>query len=119
MFISSEALPPTPEALMRSRYTAYTQANISYIMKTMKKKAAKNFDAQKAFAWAKNSKWLGLVVMKTFMDPENPKRGFVEFIAGYELDNKKQSLHEISEFHLEKDAWYYVDGIHDSSGARG
>lgn len=114
VFIKGEALPPTPETLMRSRYTAYTQANIGYIVKTMKKKAAKNFNAQKAFSWATKSKWLGLRVIKTFMDSENPKKGFVEFIAEYNLNNKKHALHEISEFHFEKDTWYYVDGTSTS-----
>src|SRR5262249_12642121 len=33
-FIAGEAFPETAEQLMRSRYTAYTQANLGYIKKT-------------------------------------------------------------------------------------
>lgn len=39
-FITRINLPETPEQLMRSRYTAYSQANIDYIMGTMKGEAS-------------------------------------------------------------------------------
>jgi SEC-C motif-containing protein len=32
-FVDEQALPQTPEQLMRSRYTAYSQAHIAYIKK--------------------------------------------------------------------------------------
>ena len=35
-YLEGKEDPPTPEALMRSRYTAYTQGNLDYIEKTMK-----------------------------------------------------------------------------------
>ena len=112
IFINGPSLPPTPEALMRSRYTAYTQANIGYIIKTMKGKATKHFDANTALNWAKKSKWLGLTIIEASKVTDNDKKGFVEFIAEYELNGKKQCLHERSEFHRQKNNWYYVNGIH-------
>lgn len=111
-FIENAELPPTPEALMRSRYTAYTKANIGYIIKTMKGKAAKHFDATKSLQWAKKSKWLGLTIIEAPLpNKDNPKKGLVEFIAKYELNGKQQSIHEFSEFHRQKGIWYYVNGI--------
>ena len=40
-FISGAAVPTTPEELMRSRYTAFTKANVDYIFKTMRGAALK------------------------------------------------------------------------------
>lgn len=110
-FIESNSLAPSPESLMRSRYTAYTKANIAYIIKTMRGKAAKGFDAQKAQAWARKAKWLNLTIIEATPVLENDKKGFVEFIARYELNGKQQSLHEVSEFHRQKGIWYYINGM--------
>ena len=51
-FIDGLSLPITPEALMRSRYTAYTLADIAYIKKTMRGKATIGFDETEAGHWA-------------------------------------------------------------------
>jgi len=107
VFISNQKLPLTPEALMRSRYTAYTRANIDYIIQTMKSPAADNFDVKDAEEWAKTVNWIGLDVIKTKYDAN---QGIVEFRAHYSLDGKKNILHEISEFRFENGKWYYVDG---------
>ncbi len=108
LFIDNKQLPRTPEQLMRSRYTAYTQANIEYIAKTMKPPASNGFDPDAALAWARQVTWLGLEVIQSRM--ENDSIGFVEFCAHYKEDNKRCTLHELSEFHLEMDQWYYING---------
>jgi SEC-C motif-containing protein len=106
-FITAAELPQTPEQLMRSRYTAYTQANIDYIVKTMKAPANIDFDPVEAKSWAKDVKWLGLEVANT---SQNGNEGTVEFIAQYSHAQKKYVLHEISEFRCEDKQWYYIDG---------
>lgn len=108
VFIDHIKIPSTPEELMRSRYTAYSQANIDYIMQTMKSPASNGFDPESARQWANNISWAGLDVLRTSHDSTH---GIVEFIAYYYLDNKKHKLHEVSEFQFEKGKWYYVDGI--------
>lgn len=110
LFIDAEQIPATPEALMRSRYTAYSQANISYIEKTMRGRASENYNSEQAFQWAKHAVWLGLTVLNTHIDPKNPERGFVEFIARYQINNKPQQIHELSEFHRYDGQWFYVNG---------
>ena len=106
-FISNQKIPSTPEELMRSRYTAYTQVNLDYIIQTMKSPAADNFDAKDAQEWAIKASWIGLEVIKTKYDDN---KGIVEFRAHYSIDGKKNVLHEISEFSFENGKWYYVDG---------
>ena len=107
-FISGSALPATPEELMRSRYTAYTQANVNYIANTMKAPANKDFDSDTAREWAEQVNWLKLEIVHAQQD--NPEKGYVEFLAHFSDENKQFVLHEISEFHLEDGRWYYVDG---------
>jgi SEC-C motif domain protein len=109
-YISGQLLPPSPEALMRSRYTAYSQANITYIANTMKGKASHNFNQEEAYQWAKQSTWLGLQILKAPPISTQDNIGFVEFVAHYQFQGKKQYIHEISKFHKEKNKWYYVAG---------
>ncbi|VVC76917.1 hypothetical protein AQUSIP_22440 [Aquicella siphonis] len=92
---------------MRSRYTAYTQADMDYIARTMRGAASEHFDAESAHKWAKRSRWIKLEVLHASMDGQ---KGFVEFRAHYSLANKLYVLHEISEFHLDQGEWYYIDG---------
>lgn len=108
-YIDSNQSPTTPEQLMRSRYSAYTQAKIDYIQKTMRGKAAQGFDPISAHAWASEVNWLGLTVIRTFQ--ESPSKGFVEFVARYSANNQNAFIHELSEFERLNEHWYYVDGV--------
>ena len=110
-FISGNEVPNSPEQLMRSRYTAYTKANINYIKQTMHGKALENFNAKEAKVWAKQANWLGLEIIKASVTVLN--KGFVEFIAKYYYDKQVRQIHENSEFHLIDDRWYYVSGTHN------
>jgi SEC-C motif-containing protein len=108
LYISGEKSPKTPEALMRSRYTAYTQANIPYIQQTMCGPASCGYDPIDAHRWAKQAQWLGLKVINSTL--KNKKIGHVEFIARYRLNQQAYQIHERSEFHYINDRWYYVSG---------
>lgn len=107
IFITGKELPASPEQLMRSRYTAYSQANVEYIADTMKSPAADGFDKPSARAWAKSIIWVKLDVLNSSI---NGSTGFVEFNATYLEKRIKQHLHEISEFHLIDGRWYYTNG---------
>lgn len=108
LYISGEHNAPTPEALMRSRYTAYTRANINYIVRTMKAPANVDFDPESARKWAKRSRWLKLEVLNTSTQGD---LGSVEFRAHYSLANQKHVIHEISEFRKDDGNWYYISGV--------
>lgn len=109
-YISGQRIPATAEALMRSRYTAYTQANISYIQATMREKAAENFDPAEAMQWAKTAKWRRLKVIRTFSD-STPGLAYVEFMAHYISAGIPQKLIETSVFKQIDGRWYYVDRV--------
>ena len=107
-YISGSERAETPEALMRSRYTAYTMANIPYIQLTMKGKAAVGYQPESAVQWAQSVTWLGLRVLNSYMKGDD--RGFVEFVAVFSHEGREQQIHELSEFQKIKGIWYYMDG---------
>jgi SEC-C motif-containing protein len=115
VYINEHHTPPTAEALMRSRYTAYTQANMDYIKNTMRGKPLLGFNGNEAALWANHVKWVGLEVKKAFNESEDV--AFVEFIATLLDQQKLERIHEISEFHREDGVWYYVDGKNPSKSA--
>lgn len=107
-FISGKQIPSTPEALMRSRYTAYTMANMDYIKETMRGKPLIGFQEIEATRWAKRVHWIKLNVIQSSI--ENPNQGHVEFEAIFVEGYRLKSIHENSTFLFEKGRWYYVDG---------
>jgi SEC-C motif-containing protein len=108
MYHLGHEVPKTPEALMRSRYSAYALANIDYIKKTMKGKPLAKFNESEAKAWAMTVKWLKLKIIK--VSDTSPEQGFVEFIAKFIDHGQHLALHENSEFQLIDGQWFYVDG---------
>ena len=87
---------PSAETLMRSRYTAYTLADIAYIKKTMREKSVEAVD--------QSIHWLGLNIIKTTKKTEY--HVFVEFIAKYKkLDNTKDTkyTYNIDNIDIRKD----------------
>lgn len=108
MCLQKKIAAKTPEALMRSRYTAYVEGKIDYIRRTMRSPARLNFN--KKSITKRPREWLGLQVITSYLDPDNSNIGYVEFIAKYRLENIEAQIHEISEFHFIEGRWYYVDG---------
>lgn len=109
-YIQGQRLAPDAESLMRSRYTAYTQVNMEYIANTMRGPALASFDPQKAAEWAKQIKWLRLEVLKSSIITPDNDTAYVEFIAHYLFQGRREKLHEVSEFHRTDGRWYYMDG---------
>jgi len=106
-FIAGLAHAPTPEALMRSRYTAYSMANIDYIARTMSGPAAEGFDPQSAKKWAQSARWVKLEVLSSKMEGD---KGEVSFKAHYVINHQPQLLAERSFFERVNGEWKYIDG---------
>jgi SEC-C motif domain protein len=110
-YLGGEKTPPTAEALMRSRYTAYTRGDIDYIANTLARDQRGAFDRVAAKTWATQAKWLSLKIH--FVDGGQPgdTEGVVAFIATYERDSKTVAHQEVSQFRRgERGAWLFVSG---------
>ena len=108
-YLKETACPWSPEALMRSRYTAYTLAKIGYIKATQTGPAAENFASKSALRWAKSCVWQGLKVNAAQSTQQFwlTDTAYVEFTASFEQDGSAKQLHERSKFQRIDGRWYY------------
>lgn len=109
-FLMGNTTPATAEALMRSRYTAYVQGNVDYIMATTLPSSRADSDIDAMRAWASNSEWTGLEIVSTAGGRPDDKQGDVEFIAHYRMGGIAQRHHEKSLFVKEDGHWFFKDG---------
>lgn len=107
-FHQGDSLPETPEQLMRSRYTAYTMANVDYIEQTMRGPAATGFSKEDARQWSSSVDWLGLEVRSARQEGD---RGWVTFIASFREHGQLSDIKECSLFERVDNKWYYVDRV--------
>jgi len=107
-FIDQDVLPVTVEQLMRSRYTAFTQANEAYLLKTWhesKRPESLDLDPDEPV------KWLGLRIDRVENGGVNDDHGMVCFVARWRVGGgRAQRLEECSRFVREEGRWYYLDG---------
>ena len=92
---------PTPEALMRSRYSAYALGLIEYLLATWHPSTAPGELELPPV------KWLGLEVRQAQATGD---AGVVEFVARYRENGRGGRMHEISRFVCEEGCWLYIDG---------
>jgi len=108
-YIKGKENAPTPEALMRARYTAYVLHEIDFIIDTCKDK--EKIDRGSVENWSNNSIWLRFQIISSDveMGPDIVKRK-VEFKAEYEQGKLKYVYHEIAYFEKKEERWLYSDG---------
>lgn len=110
-YIDTEKNAPTPLALMRSRYTAFTQVNIDYIGSTMIGEALEEFEPVSFADWIKNLHWIHLTIIDAPDVSEDDEVGEVEFSAHYERsDGEAFDITERSLFVKVDDEWFYASG---------
>ncbi|MEK6708254.1 MAG: YchJ family metal-binding protein [Pseudomonadota bacterium] len=95
----------TAEALMCSRYTAYTLGREDYLLATWHHSTR---PAALELTSEPRSQWLGLEVQRH--EQPQPDHAVVEFVARYKVGGRAHRLHEISRFVREAGRWFYVDG---------
>lgn len=96
---------PTAEALMRSRYTAFTLGDGAYIARTF---AAEHRDS--ANTDLPDVIWVGLKINGTSGGGPLDTTGTVDFSARFRDGGETRIHREISRFRREDGLWVYVDG---------
>lgn len=110
-YISGSKNAPTAEALMRSRYTAYVEHAIDYIVETCSQDEKDRIDVKQTKDWSEQSRWLGLKIISTEKGGAQDTEGTVEFEALYEMDNLKEVHHEKAKFKKTGGRWLYTEGV--------
>jgi len=93
---------PTPEQLMRSRFTAFALGDAAYLSETWHPSTApERLDLDAALHWER---------LEIVRAEATATRGTVEFRALWRPGATRGVLHEVSRFRFAAGRWYYVDG---------
>ncbi len=98
-------MAPTPQALMRSRYSAFVLDLRDYLLSTWHPSTR---PAELAPPEA-GLKWLGLEVRSAAMT--GPDHGTVLFVARSKLGGRAHRLQEHSEFVRDNGRWFYLRAL--------
>jgi SEC-C motif-containing protein len=109
-YIAGKAQAPTAEALMRSRYTAYAEHAVDYIIGTCIRKDGSDIDVKQTRDWSEKSRWLGLKIISVEKGGTADTEGTVEFEASYEWEGLKEIHHERARFKKQEGRWFYDEG---------
>lgn len=106
-----DAPAPTPELLMRSRYTAYVRLDRAHLLRTWHSSTRPD-----PLELVPGLRWTGLEVLSTsgggLLDPE----GTVEFRAVGVVGGRREVLEEHSRFVREDGRWTYLEAVSSRRG---
>src|SRR5690554_4302316 len=102
--ITGTAPAATPEALMRSRYSAYALKALDHLKESLHPDNRADYDAEGAKRWAEGSEWIKLEVVDTSGGGADEDEGTVEFIATYRRKGNTHTHHEVATFTRDKGA---------------
>lgn len=110
-YILDHKSAPTAEALMRSRYSAFTVGDIDHLSQTLAPEARHDFDRKAITHWANQSQWLGLEIIATEQGQVGDQIGYVEFIAHFINDGQRMAHRERSLFRFDdaEKCWFFVE----------
>jgi SEC-C motif-containing protein len=100
----------SPEALMRSRYTAFVKGNADYLRDSLAPEALEGYEHSETETLIKEGRWQGLEVRSSDEDTAQGT-GQVEFVARYTVRNQPFVHHELASFRKLDGRWLYVDGV--------
>ena len=104
----------TPEALMRSRFSAYATGQYDYILNTYAPEYRQSLSVQQLAQSDRDCQWLSLEVISS---KESEDSGIVEFKAYYSINKTFCLLWEASDFICINHTWFYTTGkINQQSG---
>ncbi len=120
-YISGSLSAPTAEALMRSRFTAFCQGAVDYLIETHHPSAHSANERSETQQSIAATEWLNLTIVETTKGRAGDTEGHVQFAAAFRkkplsmlsstaTTTEIGQMHERSRFIREKGLWFYVDG---------
>jgi SEC-C motif-containing protein len=102
---------PSPETLMRSRYSAYALQKIDYLFESLAPEARHDFDRKSVTHWSAQAQWLGLDIIGVEGGGPGEERGYVEFIAHFDIEGERRDHRERSLFRYDapRGGWYFLE----------
>ncbi len=103
LIITGSKVAETAEEMMRSRFTAYYDKNIDYILKTTHPDKVGELKKEELKEWASSTQWDRLEIHQT------NGADLVEFSAYYRENDQTLSHHELAQFKQFEGEWYFYD----------
>ncbi|MBF0373370.1 MAG: SEC-C domain-containing protein [Alphaproteobacteria bacterium] len=104
---------PSPEALMRSRYSALALRRVEHLVETLTPEAREQFDRAQAETMITQAEWSGLDIRAVEGDDQ---RASVEFLARFTVRGEARSHHERAAFRFEDGRWLCAGGTINPKG---
>lgn len=108
-YLIGQVQAPTAEVLMRSRYTAYCQGQVDYLVATHHPTHRSHNERAVLADSIRTTTWAKLTVLNSQEGQANDTKGTVEFVA-YHITPSPGQIHERSRFVQQKGRWLYLDG---------
>lgn len=102
----SRPWPQTAEALMRSRFEAFRDNDVDWLLASWHASTR-----PVALDLSSNPTWRGLKIIDTAAGGGSDAEGIVEFKATYLVHGCLEVMHERSRFVREDGRWYYLDAV--------
>lgn len=120
-YISGKATAPTAEALMRSRYCAFHQGAVAYLLQTHHHASHSGDERSELQRSIASTQWLNLTIIATHKGNVKDDEGEVQFAAAFRRkpnalalgsmnDSDIGQMHERSRFIRHQGVWLYTDG---------
>ena len=109
-YLDGTSTPPTAEALMRSRYTAFATGHFSYLQQTVAPNLREQFDPVVLARETQQTTWTSLHVHKLGGGTATDTSGEVTYTARFEEAGIPGVLRERSDFVKQNDRWEYTGG---------
>jgi len=107
-FHAGSKLPATAVQLMRSRYCAFALGLGQYLAETVPEEKVHEFAVRTVSR--QKCRWTNLEIVKTEAGGLFENTGYVQFIASFTENGRRETLHENSRFLRHNGKWLYVDG---------
>lgn len=108
-YLTGDYQAPTPERLMRSRFSAFTLHEWPYILRTWHPEHRPACSIAELAAEAEETQWVSLTVLASGQDLDTHS-GWVDFCAYYRDATGLHIHHELSSFVREQEQWFYTQG---------
>ncbi len=107
--ITGATAAETAEALLRSRYSAYTKQAVDYIVDTTHPDKREPDDRKTVEKWSRSTEWRRLEIVSCKAGGIDDAEGEVEFKADYTEKGKRRKHHEAAVFRKKDGRWYFFD----------
>lgn len=109
--LAGAALPETAVDLMRSRFTAYGEAAVPYLVETTAPEMRGGLEPADLAAYCRDLRLVALRIVETEDGGAEDETGYVTFEATLRHRGQKFVQRERSFFRRDAGRWLYVDGV--------